>query len=626
VILQSGTSTPGVGFVITTDLSDASWQADPDKEYTKTWGYNTTNGIPTNTSTRTSLAYMHHLRVDLLGGTAKHRAWNSSEINESTIYPTDSDWGEEIEFNHPLGNPISVFLFADKTSAAVNYGYTYIFSLRILNTIDGVVIEDGIQHDDLGGLADDDHMQYILADGTRELTDDWDAGAHEIRAETFESDVATGTAPLVIASETLVDNLNADLLDGNEATAFAAAGHDHDSAYISVIAAPGDNKFPYQTATGELDDSTYDADSFAAASHEHVEADITDLDHTDASAVHDNVAGEINAVADKATPDDADVILIEDSVDSWAKKKITVSDIAGSGTDNDAIHDNVNGEIQAIAAKSPPVGADVILIEDSEATWAKKSVTLTDVVTLAGVVTDHGGLDGLSDDDHTQYLLADGTRGLSADWDAGTWEIRANTFESDVATGTAPLTVASVTEVTNLNSEFFGGLGISGTPAAEIDEFITYYDSGSYISIQGSGYSQIDFVPRLMDDAAITMTVYNNTGSQIDAEKVCYISGDSSGTPLITLADADAASTASKMLVITNANIANAASGVATIYGWFGGLSSLTAGAIQYLSTSVGDMTETAPSGTGDIVRIVGYAMSATEMFFNPDKTYIELV
>ena len=75
----------------------------------------------------------------------------------------------------------------------------------------------GIDHGGLGGLADDDHTQYLLADGSRGLTGDWDAGAHEIRAETLESDVATGTAPLTVASTTLVDNLNADTVDGVEA-------------------------------------------------------------------------------------------------------------------------------------------------------------------------------------------------------------------------------------------------------------------------------------------------------------------------------------------------------------------------------------------------------------------------
>jgi hypothetical protein len=41
------------------------------------------------------------------------------------------------------------------------------------------------------------------------------------------SAVTTGTAPLSIASTTVVTNLNADLLDGNEASAFALASHTH---------------------------------------------------------------------------------------------------------------------------------------------------------------------------------------------------------------------------------------------------------------------------------------------------------------------------------------------------------------------------------------------------------------
>ena len=79
-------------------------------------------------------------------------------------------------------------------------------------------------HGALSGLADDDHTQYLLAAGTRALSADWDAGSWQIRAETFQSDVATGTAPLTVASTTAVTHLNADLLDGNHAAAFALAG------------------------------------------------------------------------------------------------------------------------------------------------------------------------------------------------------------------------------------------------------------------------------------------------------------------------------------------------------------------------------------------------------------------
>lgn len=54
----------------------------------------------------------------------------------------------------------------------------------------------------------------IKADGTVALTANWDVGSFEVRAQTFNADVTTGTAPMTIASTTLVTNLNADLLDG----------------------------------------------------------------------------------------------------------------------------------------------------------------------------------------------------------------------------------------------------------------------------------------------------------------------------------------------------------------------------------------------------------------------------
>jgi hypothetical protein len=71
------------------------------------------------------------------------------------------------------------------------------------------------------------------------------------------------------------------------------------------------------------------------------------------------------------------------------------------------------------------------------------------------------------------YLLADGTVPLTANWDAGSFQIRAETFQSDVATGTAPFVVASTTEVANLNAALLGGRAesdfplISGTPSAD---------------------------------------------------------------------------------------------------------------------------------------------------------------
>jgi len=105
-----------------------------------------------------------------------------------------------------------------------------------------------------------------------------------------------------------------------------------------------------------------------------------------------------------------------------------------------------------------------LIYGNSTPAWAELAVGVanrilgSDGTDAAWVQAVHGAaLTGLGDDDHTQYLLASGTRGLSAAWDAGSWQIRAETFQSDVATGTAPLTVASTTVVPNLNADLWDG-------------------------------------------------------------------------------------------------------------------------------------------------------------------------
>ena len=53
---------------------------------------------------------------------------------------------------------------------------------------------------------------------------------------------------------------------------------------------------------------------------------------------------------------------------------------------------------------------------------------------------------------------------------------------------------------------------------------------------------------------------------------------------------------------------------------------SWTQGNVLYLSTTPSRITQTQPTGTGDIVRVVGYALSSDEIFFDPSKDWIELL
>lgn len=95
----------------------------------------------------------------------------------------------------------------------------------------------------------------------------------------------------------------------------------------------------------------------------------------DPTAIHDNVAGEIAALT-TVTAASGDFVLIEDVSDSNNKKKALASDFFGSGTDPDAIHDNVSGEINAITEKVSPVDGDWLLIEDSAASNVKKKIQI----------------------------------------------------------------------------------------------------------------------------------------------------------------------------------------------------------------------------------------------------------
>jgi len=53
-----------------------------------------------------------------------------------------------------------------------------------------------------------------------------------------------------------------------------------------------------------------------------------------------------------------------------------------------------------------------------------------------------------------------------------------------------------------------------------------------------------------------------------------------------------------------------------------------TIGAPLYISTTGGDFSQTAPSGTGDIVRIIGYVISTSndEIYFSPDNVWVEII
>ena len=134
---------------------------------------------------------------------------------------------------------------------------------------------------------------------------------------------------------------------------------------------------------------------------------------------------------------------------------------------------------------------------------------------------------------------------------------------------------------------------------------------GSGSSDQLSGYVDINqkgFVARF------------TASTNLSAGQVCRL--NSSGE--MALADATSESTCSTLMGLAVADIASGEVGSFLLRGFYGAAGFGT-GDVVYADTTAGGITDFKPSNTGNIVRVLGYAISPSQIFFDPDKTWIEL-
>jgi len=93
---------------------------------------------------------------------------------------------------------------------------------------------------------------------------------------------------------------------------------------------------------------------------------------TDANAVHVNVGGEINGITAKGTPTTSDILLIEDAADSNNKKKITIADLPVT-SDANAVHVNAANEITAITEKTSSDNQDEYIMHNLDISFHNKT-------------------------------------------------------------------------------------------------------------------------------------------------------------------------------------------------------------------------------------------------------------
>ena len=111
-------------------------------------------------------------------------------------------------------------------------------------------------------------------------------------------------------------------------------------------------------------------------------------------------------------------------------------------------------------------------------------------------------------------------------------------------------------------------------------------------------------------------------GETVVIGDVCYLKADGKFWKM----NATAEVTTKGMCAMATGTITADASGVFLLKGlirddtW-----AWTAGSELWVPLTPGNPTETRPSATGNIVRLIGYAKSADYVWFDPDKTYIEI-
>lgn len=129
----------------------------------------------------------------------------------------------------------------------------------------------------------------------------------------------------------------------------------HSYEYANTAARTGASGFA-STDIGKLARQTDDNTYWVLTAITPTWTEITAAGGSDSDAIHDNVASEISAVTEKTTLVAADLLLIEDSADSNAKKRVQITNLPGKRDASIALIIDGGG-----SAISTGIKADVIV-------------------------------------------------------------------------------------------------------------------------------------------------------------------------------------------------------------------------------------------------------------------------
>lgn len=137
-------------------------------------------------------------------------------------------------------------------------------------------------------------------------------------------------------------------------------------------------------------------------------------------------------------------------------------------------------------------------------------------------------------------------------------------------------------------------------------------DAGKIVALDAGGKLDVTLMPTGVGPQTASIVSSEN----LAAGALVNIWNDG-GTPKVRNADADSPAKEANGFVLAGVT----APAAATVYfnGTISGLSGMVAGDM-FLSATAGQATATPPSTTGQIVQVIGRAISATEIAFNPQE------
>lgn len=155
---------------------------------------------------------------------------------------------------------------------------------------------------------------------------------------------------------------------------------------------------------------------------------------------------------------------------------------------------------------------------------------------------------------------------------------------------------------------------------------MAFYDSGGVRKFYVDSLSYLHTMYLFEADQATDHTgngfaIRDTVGENVSENDVLYIKNDGK----YWKADCDASTTmTARALALETITADNA--GYLLVQGYFRDDSwSWTKGAILYVSGTTGEITSTIPSGSGQVVQILGYARTATEIHFRPSYDTVEI-